>query len=182
MGKIGIFGGSFSPFHCGHGAVARGVIEHGLADEVWLMPCRRNPLKDGSTLLADDIRLSILREAAEEINGGYGEEKIKVCTLELEMPLPSYTCNTLIRLKEEYPDKDFRIVVGGDSYLDFTRWKEWEWIERNFSPIVYPRPGYEIKNLRPSWTLLEGEEQIDISSTQLRATGIWQLKNTNLRK
>lgn len=167
MKTTAVFGGSFSPVHTGHMAVARGVVERGLADDVWLMPCRRNPLK--AAVLMDDIsRLRLLRQAADYTNRRLGGERIKVSELELEMPAPSYTSETLKALTEKYPDRGFRLVVGADSYLDFHRWRNWEWIVENFAPIVYPRPGQTIGTLEPGWTLLGGVEEVDISSTRLR--------------
>lgn len=154
--------------HRGHLAVARGILGAKLADEVWLMPCRRNPLKDGSTTMADDERLHMLRKAADYYNSRETDGRLKITDIELAMPEPSYTCDTLRRLCRENPDTEFRIAVGADSYMEFGKWKEWEWIEGNFRPIVYPRPGYEIGEVRPQWTLLEGVEEVDVSSTRIR--------------
>lgn len=163
-----MFGGSFSPVHKGHMAVAKSVLDRGLADEVWMMPCRRNPLKDGDTLLPDEERLILLRKAADYYNARLKEGAIRICTLEYELPTPSYTVRTMQTLMERYPDHRFRLLVGADSYLSFTQWKEWEWMERNLSPIAYPRPGYELKELHPGWTLLSEVEENEISSTEIR--------------
>ena len=84
------------------------------------------------------------------------------------MPSPSYTYNTVKALMDKYPENEFRLLVGADSYLSFRDWYEREWLENNLDPIVYPRPGYEIKDPLPGWTLLEGVEKIDISSTEIR--------------
>lgn len=162
---IAVYGGSFSPVHAGHMEVARGVLNRGLADEVWLMPCRLNPLKDGGGLMPDAERLKMLRLAADY--SGLGDV-LKVSSLELGMPSPSFTIDTMEALGHLEPDARLRLVVGADSYLDFKAWKDWETLERLYAPIVYPRPGYKITDLRSGWTLLEGVREIDISSTSLR--------------
>lgn len=168
---IALFGGSFSPVHEGHLTVAKGIIEKRLADEVWMMPCKRNPLKDGSTTFPDAERLEMLKTAADKINRMLGDEKLRICEVELGMPDPSFTSDTLRKLTETYPQHHFRLLVGADSYLNFKKWRDWEWMERNFKPIVYPRPGYEIKELRPDWTLADGLPTVDISSTRIRENG-----------
>lgn len=166
--RIAIFGGSFSPVHKGHIAVANGILAKGLAEEVWMMPCRRNPLKESGPQLDEEKRLSLLKAAARYANERNRKESIRVDTTELTMPSPSYTIDTLRKLQSEHPSLEFRLAVGADSYLDFHKWKEWEELEKAYSPIVYPRPGYAISETRQGWTLLEGMEENDISSTQLR--------------
>lgn len=161
---IAVYGGSFSPVHQGHMAVASGVLERGLADEVWMMPCRRNPLKTENSVWKDSDRIEMLQKAIEYA----GDPRIRISTLELEMPSPSYTCNTFRKLMELYPDFRFRLIAGADSYLDFHKWRESQWLEATLKPIVYPRPGYEIRSLRPGWTLLEDVPQVDISSSEIR--------------
>lgn len=154
--------------HKGHMEVARAAIEKRLVDKVIMMPCRRNPLKDGSATMEDDERLRYLAAAAACYNMALGEEKITIDDMELGMPEPSYTRDTLLELRKRYPDIKFRVLTGADSYLNFKKWKDWEWIERNFSPIVYPRPGYPIEEVRTEWTLLDGVEENDVSSTAIR--------------
>lgn len=170
MPVTAVFGGSFSPVHLGHMQVARTVVSDGLADEVVMMPCRRNPLKNGKELLPDGERLNLLRSAISYYDKAApgGNSHISVSGLEFEMPDPSFTVNTLRLLIKLNPGHTFRLVVGADSYISFSLWKDWQWIESNCSPIVYPRPGYDIDTVRKGWTLLEGVKETDISSTRLR--------------
>lgn len=168
MPTVAVFGGSFSPVHEGHLEIALAVIRRGLADEVWLMPCRRNPLKDKPSLLPDQERLFLLYKAVSFANSVLRAERLKVCTRELDLPEPSYTSYTMKVLSAENPGINFRLIVGADSYVSFRRWKDWEWLEKNFRPIAYPRPGYETGEIRPPWILLEGVKMHDISSTQIR--------------
>ena len=100
--RIGIFGGSFNPIHVGHIALARQLRQLASLDEVWLMVSPQNPLKQGSTELLDDrLRLLMTRIAL------HGEEGIRACDTEMHMPRPSYTWDTLQRLKTLYPGDTF---------------------------------------------------------------------------
>lgn len=154
--------------HEGHVAVARGIIEAGMADEVWVTPCRQNPLKEEGSVMPDELRLSLLRKALEYANAGYESPKIKLCVKELTMPAPSFTADTMRTLMEENPDVIFRLAVGADSYREFEKWKDREWLERNFAPIVYPRPGSHLGEFRKGWTLLKGMKEYNVSSSAIR--------------
>lgn len=166
--RVAILGGTFSPVHQGHMELCKKTLEKNLADEVWLMPCRRNPLKEYEADLDDELRLDLLKKASDFYNALLGSESIKITEIELNMPSPSYTANTMKRLQTLNPDIDFRIIVGSDSYLNFGKWKEHDWLEKNFKPIVYPRPGYEIENLKECWAILEDAELFPVSSTDIR--------------
>lgn len=153
---VGILGGSFNPVHNGHIAVAKAVIKAGMADEVWLTLSPLNPLKANSSELAPDHdRLEMLRLATEGVNG------LRVCDIELSMPRPSYTINTLNELSRIHPGIRFRLLIGADNMQIFNRWRAHDEIAERFSPIVYPRPGYKCEGCLDM-------DEFDISSTEIR--------------
>lgn len=163
MTTVGIFGGSFNPVHRGHIAIAEGVAHSGFADEVWLTLSPLNPLKAGSTELASDAdRLAMLRLAAE------GHPGVGVCDIELTKPRPSYTINTMRELSKRYPDKRFRLVIGGDNWAIFNRWRDHDILLSDFPPIIYPRPGDELGELPPGVDVCRYLPLIDVSSTMVR--------------
>lgn len=167
--RVGIFGGSFAPVHRGHLGVAANVLAKGLADEVRLLPCRRNPLKD-TVAMSDGERLALLRDAVDymQCEDDSLRGRIKVDDIELSMPEPSYTWQTMERLSRENPDCEFSLIIGADSYLDFGRWKRSGWLAENFHPIVFPRPGYPVDKVEEGFRMLDGVEEFDISSTAIR--------------
>lgn len=160
--KIGIFGGSFNPIHSGHIYVARGMLRHGVASRIMLMVSPANPLKDSTSLLPDYIRLSLARLACED------EKGIFVSDLEFSMPKPSYTFQTLCRLSELYPDKEFILIIGADNWTLFDKWKNYREILDRYSVAVYPRNGYTVS---PS-TLPERVKLIPLPPYDLSATVI----------
>ena len=135
--KIGIFGGSFNPIHNGHIALAQAVLRQCALDEVWLMVSPQNPLKQNSTDLLDDhLRLQMAEIALEGVEG------VKACDYEFRLPKPSYTWNTLQHLSKDYPDHAFSLLIGGDNWAHFQRWRNWKEIMEHHEVIVYPREGY----------------------------------------
>ena len=137
MNKTGIFGGSFNPIHNGHIALAKAVLEQCGLDEVWLMVSPQNPLKRyDSDLLDDSLRFEMAQKALEGVKG------VKACNYEFHLPKPSYTWNTLQHLAEDYPDRQFVLLIGGDNWAHFQRWRHWKDILWHHDVIVYPRDSY----------------------------------------
>ncbi|MBR4920324.1 MAG: nicotinate (nicotinamide) nucleotide adenylyltransferase [Prevotella sp.] len=134
MRKIGIFGGSFNPIHCGHIALAKEILRQTELDEIWLMVSPQNPLKREATdLLDDDLRFQLAKKALEGVEG------IEASDYEFHLSKPSYTWHTLQALKRDYPDVTFSLVLGGDNWQRFERWYHWKDILRHHEVVVYPR-------------------------------------------
>lgn len=134
---VGVFGGSFNPVHDGHVALAREVVARGMADRVMMVMSPLNPLKENpEALVADRHRMEMLRLAC----GAYPE--LTASDLELTMPRPSYTIDTLRRLSAENPGDTFRLIIGADNWACFGRWRCHDEILRDYAPVVYPRGGY----------------------------------------
>lgn len=161
--KVGIFGGSFDPIHAGHVALARYALKHAHLDEVWLMISPRNPLKPQATVATNEERLEMAELATRGIDG------LKVSNFEFSLPVPSYSWLTLTRLREEYPDILFQLIIGGDNWADFELWKNHDLIREEFGVIVYPRPGETIPTAPEGVKILEEAPRMPVSSTEIRA-------------
>lgn len=162
METVGILGGSFNPVHIGHMMVASYLVEWGYVDKVWLTLSPLNPLKEGYELLPDIKRLQMLTIAAR------GAEKIDICDIELTMPRPSYTINTLDLLAERFPDTRFRLVIGSDNWRIFDQWREPQRILDNYGVLVYLRPGYPVNDDGTTGMEIVHAPMADISSTMVR--------------
>ena len=165
---VGILGGSFNPVHYGHIEVARAVVRSGLAHEVWLSLSPRNPFKEQSGLMETSRRLVLLQQAVE------GVDRVGWTDVELSLPVPSYMIDALDTLRERYPHKEFKLVIGSDNLPGFERWKDWEKIITNYGLIVYPRGEAEVV-LPPALepyarrvSVLNNVPLLPVSSTQIR--------------
>lgn len=161
--KIGIYGGSFDPIHTGHAMLANFVAQCGIVDEVWLMVSRKNPLKENHRYTDDFHRLNMAKIVASKC------KNVLACDFELSLPSPSFTCETLKELTNKYPQHQFVIIIGSDSFIGLTKWKEIDYLKEKFGFIVYPRPGYPLKGIEPANTVfLTGAPEYGMSSSLIR--------------
>ncbi|MDL2224380.1 nicotinate-nucleotide adenylyltransferase [Bacteroidales bacterium OttesenSCG-928-M06] len=161
--KIGIFPGSFNPVHIGHLAIANYIAEFEGYDQIWFLITPQNPLKKKKDLLDQNLRLELIEEAIE------GYEKFKTCTIEWDMPQPSYTINTLQKLRMMHPGDSFDLIIGSDNWANIHRWKDYQMILKNFKTLIYPRQGVEKLYIKhPNARLCKDAPQIEISATIIR--------------
>jgi nicotinate-nucleotide adenylyltransferase len=160
---IGLLGGSFNPVHIGHMMLASYLQQYAGFDEVWLMLSPLNPLKVNSTELIPDVyRLKMLDMALGDTKG------LRVNDIELSMPRPSYTINTLRYLSKRYPQHSFKVIIGADNWKIFQQWKDAEDILSDYGVVVYPRPGYPMGTVYDDRVEVINAPVADISSTFIR--------------
>jgi len=162
--KIGLYFGSFNPIHIGHLIIASFIANHTDIEQIWLIVSPHNPFKTSNTLLNEYHRLHLVKLAVED------DDQLKASDIEFKLPRPSYTIDTLTYLSEKYPQHQFSIIIGSDSYGNLHKWKNAELIIRDYPIYVYERPGYETdKNgyISDNITFLKAP-LLDISATEIR--------------
>ena len=89
---------------------------------------------------------------------------------EFHLPKPSYTWNTLQALEQEYPERKFTLLIGGDNWEAFDKWYRYEDILKRYPIIVYPREGSKVPDVKFQDSDIQIVETplINISSTQIR--------------
>ena len=161
--KIGLFFGSFNPIHIGHMIIANYMANHTYLDRVWIVVSPQNPLKDKSLLINTYDRLEMCKLAIND------DPKISVSDIELNLPQPSYTIDTLVYLKEKYPDHEFSLIMGEDNLNSLHKWKNYEVLLSDYKIFVYPRLTQSTSALRTHENIVLTETPImDISSTFIR--------------
>jgi nicotinate-nucleotide adenylyltransferase len=160
--KIGLFFGSFNPIHHGHLMVASFIANHTDLQQIWLVVSPQNPHKTQSSLLNEYDRLHLAKLAIED------DAQIKVSDIEFKLPKPSYTIDTLTYLQEKYPQHQFYVIMGSDSFQNLPKWKNFEALVKNYQFIVYRRPGFDItEKYGADVTYLEAP-MLELSATLIR--------------
>lgn len=163
VNNIGLFFGSFNPIHNGHLIIANYIVENTNLDEIWFVVSPLNPLKKVQDLLDNTIRLKLVKLAIEQNN------KFLACDVEFSLPQPSYTINTLNKLKREHKDKEFTLIIGEDNLECFEKWKDYKDILDTYKIYVYPRQNiFVTKYLDYKNVIKINAPQLEISSTQIR--------------
>ena len=173
MERIGIYGGTFNPPHIGHiQAAKQSVTALGLS-KLLVIPDRIAPHKviPGNSPTPQQ-RLDMIRLATA------GCLQIEVSDLELRRGGVSYSYQTVLQLKEQYPQAELVLFMGTDMFLSFHTWKNPEIILKNASIGVFYRgekgeaAAIEAKKAemeaQGATIYLVKNDVIQISSTQMR--------------
>ena len=173
MERIGIYGGTFNPPHIGHIEAAKQAVHALRLSKLIVIPDRIAPHKimpTGSP--TPQQRLEMLRIALSDV------QKIEVSDMELRREGPSYTYETVLQLKAQYPQAQLVLLMGTDMFLSFHSWRNPDIILENASLGVFyrgdkdERKAVEAQKAQMeaaghSVTLVENDV-IQISSTQMR--------------
>lgn len=158
--RIGLFGGSFDPFHLGHFLIARAALEeHGLQKVVFL-PCAHSPLKKVRPIASDEARLTMLRR------GLRGQGWAEVSDWEIRHGGVSYTVDTVRAWESRYPRSSFFWIMGSDQWDLLPSWKEPQELRKKLGFLVFPRP--QPPRPRRGFRMMEIPLRIDISATGIR--------------
>ena len=155
--RLGVFGGTFDPVHVGHLVIASAALEELPLDRVLFVPARRSPLKERGPVAGEADRLAMLEAAIA------GDPRLGVSRVELERDGPSYTVETLEALRDQ---GELFLILGGDAYAEFERWRNPERIRGLATIVVAARPG--APNTPRDVRVLDAP-LLDISSRELRA-------------
>ena len=160
--KIGLYFGSFNPVHNGHLIIAQHLLNETDLSKVWFVVSPQNPFKQQKTLLNEYDRLHLVNKAIE------GSNDLKAIDIEFKLPKPSYTIDTLHYLHEKYPDYDFSIIMGSDSFQNLDAWKNAVQLKSRYVIYVYERPGFPLPSTGSSNVINIKAPLLQISATHIR--------------
>ena len=174
MKRIGILGGTFDPIHKGHMAMAELALVQLNLDELVLLPAGNPYFKKGISPYEDRYMMCCLAAAQSEYR-----DSISVSRLESDESKPTYTYDTLARLKERDPDSILYFLCGADVLESIHSWRRPEDIFAQARLAVFERDGSEsvrasAEKLKESFPQSEcvfiSGDVPDISSTKVRET------------
>lgn len=166
--KVGLFFGSFNPVHVGHMVLANYMLAYTELDQVWFVISPHNPLKKKSSLLHERHRLQLVTLAIGD------NAKLKASDIEFTLPQPSYTVNTLVQLREKYPNLSFALIMGEDNLQNFHKWKNYEEILKQHELYVYPRQDKELVTGNPAVIQHPSVKRISAPLVEISSTAIRQ--------
>jgi nicotinate-nucleotide adenylyltransferase len=144
---IGIFGGTFDPIHYGHLRTAFEMLQALEFDEVRFIPCGDPPHR-GRTFADARLRFRMVEAAIA------GQEGFVCDDRELRRDGPSYSIDTLLGLREEFPDHSLGLIVGMDAFLGLPKWHRWGEILDLAHIVVAHRPGWKAPDIGPLGELI----------------------------
>ena len=160
---IGLYFGSFNPIHTGHLIIASHVLQHSAVDKIWFIISPQNPLKPSASLLNEYDRLHLVELAIAD-NPGF-----RASNVEIRLPKPSFTIDTLTYLSEKFPLEQFSVIMGSDSLQNLSRWKNWDVLVAHYPLIVYKRPSYPAEVPAGARAEIMDAPVLDISASFIRA-------------
>lgn len=170
--KTGIMGGTFNPVHNGHLLLAETAREFFGLDKVIFMPSGNPYMKKNAVIPDGRLRVQMLELAIKE------NPYFRLSQMEVEREGPTYTCDTLIKLRELNPEDEYYFIMGADSLLTLESWKNPEIIFQNCVIVAAVRgTGTEdkIKKIADYLTAsyqsdirIMPSRYIDISSSEIR--------------
>lgn len=156
--KIGLFGGSFQPFHYGHKNIIVDFIKENDLNLLIIVPNYVSPFKVNET----DNSVSYNNERLAQIKSNIStlesilREKIIISNYEIDKAGISYTIDTLTYYQNEIQrlisvyenteneNRNFTLhfLIGDDNLTNFDKWRNWEKI-LEISDLVVARRNYE---------------------------------------
>ena len=140
MKKIGILGGTFDPVHNGHLGLVAEIQEALHLDRILLVPVHHSLHKQGQFTASFEHRMDMLRLAVGSA------PDLEISEVEIKRGETSYTIDTLCALETQYPNKEFNLILGTDTFEDFHSWKNATAIAAKCNLIVGKRPGFAGKS------------------------------------
>jgi nicotinate-nucleotide adenylyltransferase len=134
--RIGILGGTFDPFHCGHVDVGEAAVAAlGLA-RVYVITSNVPPHRPQPVASAYH-RFAMVSLGLKEREGWRASD------LELRTDATSYTSGTLAKFHErEYAPCELFFIIGADAFADIGTWRDYPKILDCAHFAVVSRPGF----------------------------------------
>jgi nicotinate-nucleotide adenylyltransferase len=174
--KLGLFGGSFDPIHCGHVRTVQDARKALGLERVIFLPTADPPHKPNRRFAPAYARYAMVELAL------LGEEGLFASPLELTPGEPAYAIDSVEAFRREEPSAALHLLIGSDSFVELPTWRRWRDLIAQARLVVLVRPGWEPDAIRPKLVPelarladdggvdLVAERPLALSSSALRST------------
>lgn len=128
---------------------------------VYLVPAFRSPLKTEGPRASASDRAALVRGAIR------GRRGLALGPWEMDRVGPSYTYQTLRRLRKKYPQRRWELILGEDAWRTFRSWRCWREILRHCTLVVGKRT-LSAGGRGPSEAVFLQSRLPTVSSTEIR--------------
>ncbi len=138
--KIGLFGGTFNPFHNGHIGIVEHVKKKYSLDKIFIIPSATPPHKPDIDLASADDRFEMVKKSIKglDLKGFFASDK------ELTRKGPSFTIDTIEEFKTDLgKNADLFLLMGSDAFFDIPTWRQMDRIFESVNIIVMLRGHFE---------------------------------------
>ena len=153
---IGLFGGTFDPIHYGHLRTAFELWQALRLAQVRFLPTGEPPHRE-PTQAPPELRLRMVRAAVAD------ESAFVVDDREVRRSGVSYSVDTLLDLRREFPERSLCLLLGMDAFLGMPNWHRWREIFDLAHVVVAHRPGWKAPMTGPL-----GEVMVDRGTGSVR--------------
>jgi nicotinate-nucleotide adenylyltransferase len=163
--RIGILGGTLDPIHYGHLDTALAAREALALDRVVIVPARIPPHRTQQPIASPFHRFAM---AALAVNGVEG---LCVSDIEVSSPGPSYTADTLERVRASLGLSESQIffITGADAFADIETWKRYPQVLDLAEFVAVSRPGVSVATLRQQFPALKDRMRLPLRKSDLQS-------------
>ncbi len=154
---ICLLGGTFDPVHNGHVHAAQTVAAH-LDCPVRMVLAARPPHRPPPVASVED-RWAMLSAACAM------RPELIADDMEVHRPRPSYTVDTLRRVRLQFPNEPIFWAIGVDAFRDIRSWHRWRCVFALAHLLLLDRPGSDLDE--PSRTLYKSR-RFDVTASAPR--------------
>jgi nicotinate-nucleotide adenylyltransferase len=131
--RVGILGGAFNPPHLGHLVCAQEALVQLELDKVVFVPVGVAPHRTLDDDPGPEARLEMVELAIAD------DERFTTSRIEMDREGPSYTADTLEQMREESPEDELFLILGGDQAAALASWHEPEKVLERATLAVFER-------------------------------------------
>jgi nicotinate-nucleotide adenylyltransferase len=164
--RVGLMGGTFDPIHLGHLVTAEQALFDLRLDEVVFLPAG-SPWQKSRTVTSPGHRYLMTALATA------GNPSFTVSRLEVDTPGPTYTVDTLRRVRAALPGDELFFITGADAILNILTWKDAEECLQLASFVGASRPGHDVGDLTAAG-LMDRVTVLDVPALAISSSDVRQ--------